>query len=82
MNFHQPKILEQLSLFDKHVDSNISLGFHIDTAFKHQSVHDEVLANRDSLAMSVAKLNGFGSKNGLNLSIALSQGKSKVNGRI
>lgn len=75
-NVHQPKILEQFSLFDKHVDSNISLGFHIDAAFKHQSVHDEVLANRDSLPTSVAKSDGFGSENRLNLSIALSHGIS------
>ena len=35
-----------------------------------------MLANHDSLATSVAKLDGFGSENGLNLSIALSHGIS------
>ena len=60
----------------EHVDSNISLGLHSDTIFKHHSVHDKVLANCDLLAMNVVKSDGSGSENSLNLSIALSQGIS------
>lgn len=34
INFHQPNNLERFSPFEKHADSNISLGFHIDTTSK------------------------------------------------
>ena len=69
--------VQQLNISSvEHVDSNISLGLHSDTIFKHHSVHDKVLANCDLLAMNVVKSDGSGSENSLNLSIALSQGIS------
>ena len=58
---------------NNHVDSYTSLAFHVGTAFKPQSVCDEVLATNDSLAMSVSTLDFYSSKNISNLSIALSQ---------